>query len=202
MIPSRKGVSCGLSLRFRGTDRLAAAALAGRQGGRCVWTHDFAPALHTAGCDVDRCVVVGVPNEATPNTFKNRLAAAVFLVDPAARAAHLRRVGGIDFNESHPGLFGFVGQKRAELGERPRVQRGPLGLAKPYPVTDPRQLFDGDAASGAFSLGHDAFGDLVVDVCGEARLRAALLLQQPARRGWFSWPAAAFATASVDCGSC
>ena len=121
---------------FRVAIRLAAAALAGCQGGRCVRAHDFAPALDTAGSDVDCCVVVSVPNEATPATLKDRLAAAVSFVDPAARAASLRRVGGIDVNERHAGLFGLLGQKRAELGERPRVHCGPLGLAKPYPVTD------------------------------------------------------------------
>jgi hypothetical protein len=62
------------------------------------------------------------------------------------------------------------------------MQRGPLGLAKPYPLTDPRQFFDGDTVPGAFSLGHDAFGDLVVDVGGEAGLLAAPFLQQPPRR--------------------
>ena len=53
------------------------------------------------------------------------------------------------------------------------MQRGPLGLAKPYPVANPRQFLAGDAASGAFSLGHDAFGDLVIDIGGEARFLSA-----------------------------
>ena len=52
-------------------------------------------------------------------------------------------------NEHHPGGLGLVGNKPAELGERPRVQRGPLGLTEPYPLADPRQLFDGDATLGA-----------------------------------------------------
>jgi hypothetical protein len=65
------------------------------------------------------------------------------------------------------------------------MQRGPLGLAKPYPVTDPRQFFDGDTVPGAFSLGHDAFGDLVIDVGGEPGLLATALLQEPPRRAGF-----------------
>ena len=121
-----------------------------------MWAHDFAPAHDTAGCDDDCCFVVGVPNEATPATLKYRLGAAVTFVDPAAGAARLRRVGGVDLDERHSGLFRLVGEEPAELGERPGVQRGPLGLAKPYPLTDPRQLFDGDTAPGALSLGHDA----------------------------------------------
>ena len=35
------------------------------------------------------------------------------------------------------------------------MQRDPLGLAKPYPVADALEVFQGDAASGAFCLGHD-----------------------------------------------
>src|SRR4051812_9434035 len=182
MAPSLNERARRSSALFGAAFRLAAAALTGCQGGRCVWAHDFAPAFNTARCDVDRRVVVSVPNEATPATLEYRLAAAVLLVDITARVACLRRISGVNFDERHPGAFGFVGQKRTELGERPRVQRGPLGLAKPYPVTGPRQFLDGDTASGAFSLGHDAFRNLMVYVGGEARLFTAAPLQQPPRR--------------------
>jgi hypothetical protein len=50
------------------------------------------PALDTAGGDVDRCVVVGVPNEVTPATLECRLSAAVVFVDPAAGALHICEV--------------------------------------------------------------------------------------------------------------
>jgi hypothetical protein len=126
--------------------------------------------------------VVGVSNEATPNTFEYRLGATVSFVDPAAGAARLRRICGIDFYERHPGSFGLVGQKRAELGERPGVQGGPLGLAKPYPLTDSRQFFDGNTAFGAFSLGHDAFRNLVIDIGGEAGFSSSPLFEQPPGR--------------------
>ena len=141
-----------------------------------MWAHDFTPALDTAGCDDLRCVVVGVPNEATPATFELTLGATVAFVDPPAPVAGLAAVGRVDFDERHPGGLGLIAQERAELGERPRMHRGPLGLTKPYPRTDPRQFFHGDTAPGALSLGHDAFGDLVVDVGGETRLLAAALL--------------------------
>ena len=168
MDPSLKGRACGPVPWLRAAVRLAAAALTGCQGGRCVWAHDFAPAIDTAGCDVDCCIVVGVLNEATPATLKFTLGEAVSFVHPATRAARLRRVCRVDFDERHPGLLGLIGEDRAELSERPRMQRGPLGFAKPYPRPDPRQLLDGDTAPGALRLGHDAFTDLVVDVGGEA----------------------------------
>jgi hypothetical protein len=126
--------------------------------------------LDTAGCNDNRCVVVGVPNEATPTTFKCRLGAAVSFVDQPALIAGLAAVGRVDLDERHPAGLSLIAQERAELSERPRMQRGPLGLAKPYPRTDPRQLFDGDTAPGALRLGHDAFGDLMIDVGREAGL--------------------------------
>jgi hypothetical protein len=169
-------------LPSQAANRLAAAALTGCQGGRCVRAHDFAPAFDTAGCDVDRCIVVGVPNEATPATFEHRLAAAIPLVDPPTRAAHLRCIGRVDFDERNPSASGLIRQERPELSERPRVHRGPLALAKPYPFADSRQFFDGDTAFGAFSLCHDALGDLVINVGGETGFFPTSFLEQSPRR--------------------
>ncbi|MDT5283420.1 MAG: hypothetical protein QOJ20_4615, partial [Mycobacterium sp.] len=109
MDPSLKGtglwlVPCG----FGSAGRLAAGALTGCQGRRCVWAHDFAPALDTAGCDDNRCVVVGVPNEATPTTFKCRLGAAVSFVDQPALMAGLAAVGRVDRDERHPAGLSLI----------------------------------------------------------------------------------------------
>jgi hypothetical protein len=181
MSPFRKERACALSFAVGGAIRLAAAALTGCQGGRCVWTHDFAPAFDTADCDVDRCVVVGVPNEATLATFKFALRASVSFVDMPAPATSLRGVGRVDLDERYSGDPGLISQESAELGEGPGMQHGPLGLKKPYPVANAAQLFDGDAAPGAFSLGHDAFADLVIDVRGEPGFLTAPLAQQASR---------------------
>ena len=150
-----------------------------------MWAHDFAPAFDTAGGYVDRCIVVGVPNEATPATLKFALGVAVSFVDPPALMTGLGGVGGVDLDERHLSLLGLVAKKPAELGERPRMHRGPLGLTKPYPCPDPAQLLDGDAAPGALRLGHDAFRDLMVDVGGEAGLLAARLSSTVAAPNWF-----------------
>jgi hypothetical protein len=68
------------------------------------------------------------------------------------------------------------------LSERPPVQRGPLGPAKPYPFADSTQLLDGNPAPGAFGLGHDALADLMIDVGRESPLLATALAQQSSRR--------------------
>src|SRR5438874_4149754 len=62
------------------------------------------------------------------------------------------------------------------------MQRGPLGLAKPYPFADSTQLLDGNTASGAFGLGHDALADLMIDVGSEPLLLATTLAHQSSRR--------------------
>jgi hypothetical protein len=62
-------------------------------------------------------------------------------------------------------------------------------------------LFDGDAASGALRLGHDASGNPMVNVDGEPPLFAAAFLQQsPCGAGYLglqplSQPLLAFAVA-------
>jgi len=118
MNPSLRGRVCCPSLCSGSTDRFAAAALAGCRGGHCVWTHDFAPALGTAGGDVERCVVLGVPNDVTPATDERRLGAPVFLVDVPAHVAGLRCAGRIDLHERDSCFRGLVLAVLAELGER------------------------------------------------------------------------------------
>ncbi len=179
MNSSLKGPTLHSALVFRVAFRLAAAARAGCQGRRCVRTHDFAPALDTTNRNVDRCIVIGVSNEITPDTVEYRLRAAIPFVDVPTTAAGLRRVGAIDFNERHTYPSSLIAKKGAELGERPRVQRGPLGPTKPYPLADAAQLLNGDAAPGAFSLGHDAFRDPVINVGRKPGLNATSLFQKP-----------------------
>jgi hypothetical protein len=75
MDPSLKGRACWPVQWLRAAVRLASAALTGCWGGRCVWAHDFAPALGTAGCDDDCRGVVDVPNETTPAPLEFTLGA-------------------------------------------------------------------------------------------------------------------------------
>jgi hypothetical protein len=84
-----------------------------------VWAHDFAPAFNTAAGDVDCCVVIGVPNEATPATLEYCLRTSVAFVYATAHMSGLSRVGGVDMNERNSGCPGLVSKKTAKLGERP-----------------------------------------------------------------------------------
>src|SRR4029450_10480130 len=68
--------------------------------------------------------------------------------------------------------------ERAELVERPRVQRGPLGPAKPDPAADAREVFQGDPTAGACGHGHDALRNDGVGVGGDPGLLAAATTEQ------------------------
>ena len=76
-----------------------------------MWTHDFAPVFDTTHV-VERCIVVGVPKEATPSTLKVALREPVSFVDPPTSTAGLGCVG-IDLNERHPSGSGLIGQEAA-----------------------------------------------------------------------------------------
>ncbi|KPH97847.1 hypothetical protein OK006_8843 [Actinobacteria bacterium OK006] len=78
-----------------------------------------------------------------------------------------------------PPPAGLVRDECSQLGEGPAGMGGPLGLAKPYPLADARQVFQGDSATGTFCLGHHMFRDLVVDVPRPSRLLAPPFLQAP-----------------------
>ncbi len=184
----------------RAADRLAAAAPAGCRGGRCVWTHDFAPARSTTESDVAGRVVVGMPNEAAPTTCEQSLRTPVGLLDEAAYRAGLRRVSRIYLDERHPGEPGLVSQELAELMECPCMHCGPLGLAKPYPLADAGESLDGNTATGALSLGHNAFRYDMICIGRKKGFFAALAFQQtPGGRRAFllQAPAKAHLTSTV-----
>ncbi|MEV6841783.1 hypothetical protein AB0N17_46720, partial [Streptomyces sp. NPDC051133] len=57
-----------------------------------------------------------------------------------------------------------------------------MGLAKPYPLPDSRDIFQGESGRGSFSLGHDRLGDGMAGVPDVPGVAAGALLQ-PAFRG-------------------
>jgi len=82
------------------------------------------------------------------------------------------------------------------------VQRCPLGLAGPYPVTDAFEVFECDSVSGAFSLGNDLLGDAVVHVLGEPGLAARPLRQEALGRSRSLSVGASLAVGGSDGGPC
>ena len=77
-------------------------------------------------------------------------------------------VAGIDRNQQNTCQRSLLAQKGAKLMERPTAQSGTLLFPNRYPVVDALQLFQGDAALGAFGLGNDLLQDAVIDVSSKA----------------------------------
>lgn len=108
---------------------------------------------------------------------EGRLIHSVPLVDTAANGALARCVAGIDAHQRDTGALGLVGQERSGLCEGPGVQAGSLTTASRYPGADMRQIFQRNAASGAFSGQHDHLRDAVVYVGAESPFLAGELAE-------------------------
>ena len=101
---------------------------------------------------------------------------------------HCRLVyAGSTYTTGTPGPLGLVLDVLAKLVEAPRMQVSPLVLTEPYPVSDAREVFQGDTGAGAppeLRLGgtpsgfDDGLGDDVVDVGGVPGFLTGALLQQ------------------------
>ena len=58
------------------------------------------------------------------------------------------------------------------------MQRRALRPASPYPIADTLEIFQGDAATGAFGRRNDAFGDAVVYMASKVRFLTSTFLEQ------------------------
>jgi hypothetical protein len=92
--------------------------------------------------------------------------------------------GVVRINESdrNSKLRCLIGNKAPQLAKGPGMQTGPLRYSSPYPATNPLQIFQGDPAAGALGNGNYLFGNLMIDVSGEALFFAAALAQKPFSR--------------------
>lgn len=133
-------------------------------------------------CDVDRTDVVGMVDEVARLASKLGLAFAVGLVDVAARGASPRSVARVHGHKLDASDGGLVAEERTQLKERPSRVHRPLASPDRCPLADARQVFDGDAAPGAFGLGDDVLRDHVVGVGTEAGLLAREFLKVTFRR--------------------
>ena len=118
--------------------------------------------------NIDRREVVCKPRVPTDHTAKECLRGTIGLIGVPAGGALPRGVAWVDEDYRYSGPFGLVQDLLGQVMKRPAVQRGPLGLPKPYPFADAPEVFQGNAAPGALSLSHDALADAVVDVACKA----------------------------------
>src|SRR3984885_15237832 len=124
----------------------------------------------TAGpaTNVDSRVDVRVECEAALQAGKRVLGLSVLLGGMPRVRALAAAVAGIDRDQQNTCQRSLLAQKGAKLMERPTAQSGTLLFPNRYPVVDALQLFQGDAALGAFGLGNDLLQDAVIDVSSKA----------------------------------
>lgn len=127
--------------------------------------------------DIHGSVDIGVRSVTARATPKLVLALTVLLGAVSAYGASTAGIAGIDGHQHNPGQPGFVFEEQAQLGERPGMQRCALLLPGLDPFANASQLFNGNAAPGAFSFGNDLLRDYVVDVSGKPLLTSCKLLQ-------------------------
>ena len=128
--------------------------------------------------DILRRCGVCISRVSATHAAKLRLAGPIPFIHTTALWTSPRGVAWIDKDNRNAGALGFVTNKALQLAEGPTMQTTPLLFLSPYPCADPLQIFEGNAATGAFSNGNYVFGNLVVNVGSEPALFAPALTQK------------------------
>lgn len=132
--------------------------------------------------DVPSTYKVSMRLESTPNAAERLLGGTVRLVDVPAFRAGPAGVPRVNCDYGDTGEQSLVGDEGAQLEERPASMSSPLTTPNGYPVADALEVFEGDATSGAFGLGHETLTDAVVLDRAKAGLLAREFLQVPLGR--------------------
>jgi hypothetical protein len=126
------------------------------------------PVDYGSGPDIQGPYEVGMRAMPTQPTLEFGLALPVGLVAMTARRTRPRRVPGIDCHDFDADQTGLVFDEVPELVKRPSRYAGSLLLVKPLPVADALEVFQGDPASGVFSLGDELLAQDMVDITPES----------------------------------
>lgn len=102
----------------------------------------------------------------------------VTLINTATGRARARGVAWVNQLHHYAHEPRLVFDKATQLSKCPRVVLPPLAMPNRYPVTDAAQVFQGDSASGAFSLCNKTLTDDMVDVAHKAFFLTGALLQE------------------------
>ena len=115
--------------------------------------------------------------ETADYTGEGRLIEAIAFIDTATSRARSTGIPGINQDQRDTCSSCFVVDKLTQLKERPAMQGGSLTLSNRYPGADAFEVFQGNSASSALSVFHDALADRVVHISGKMRFLLGSLLQ-------------------------
>lgn len=137
--------------------------------------------LHELSSTNSQPVVVGI--RAMPAAAARKLVAAlaVLLLGVTAHAALPGSIARIDEADRHPNTPRLVGDLPLQIAKGPGVESLSLWPRSPYPLAYAFEVFEGNAALGAFGRSNDLLGDDVVRVAREALLLPPSLLEEPLR---------------------
>lgn len=135
------------------------------------------PVYFGPGCDVAGADMVSVVRKTAFDADELGLTLPVRLVDGSAFGTRLARVSGINSFYSHAFGASLVADERPKLPECPRMYGCALVLTNGYPAADALEIFEGDAASGVFSLTHNRLADDVIRVRLKPLLSPSELLE-------------------------
>ena len=144
------------------------------EGGREVWPVYDGPTAY-----IDRSDGISGGGVPARYTGEKGLRRAVTLIDTTAYGASARGVSWVNQFHDHTDEAGLVLDKASELAERPGVMLSPLALANRDPVSDAREVFKGNTATGVFGLRNNPLTEHVVDISGKTCLFARTLYQKP-----------------------
>jgi hypothetical protein len=153
--------------------QLKQTALPCQLGGEHFGGHYLPLTCKPALADVASRVVVCGVSVTAGYAFEGGLIAPVLLVGMSAGHALARCIAGIDEDNWNPGALCLVGYKASELVERPITK--PCSLVATSgrdPCADACQSFQGNAASGAFSIQNERLRYAVVGMFLKPRLFA------------------------------
>ena len=102
---------------------------------------------------------------------------SVPLIDGSAARATLACIARINIDDRDTSARGLVGDKCAKLSKGPIMQAVAIFAAGRNPCADMRQLFQRNAAQGAFSINHNSLRNYVVCVFLKPRLFARQFLE-------------------------
>jgi hypothetical protein len=122
--------------------------------------------------------MVSISTESTRDAAKLRLIAAIGSLSVPALGTTLACVSRIDRDQQHACQTSLIGQKLAQLSERPIASFGAVVFAlNPRPHTNARQFLNGNGALCAFGTPDNTLADNVIGVSLKTRLAPTKLFK-------------------------
>lgn len=123
--------------------------------------------------DIYRSIMVSITALSAFHTLKNCLAATIRFCDMATGRALAASVSRINGDRRDTGTLGLVFDFYSQICKTPVVQFASFGMSGLNPISNSRQVFNGNRKGQAFRLGNNCFGNGMVGNLLKPRLFTA-----------------------------